>query len=522
MPSFRRAIPDFQLANPLYVGAQVFVHRIDNNGQATGQLATLYAGPRGTQTISNPIILDGEGKFARIPYIEGAVSMSVISATVGTHQTGIVLPLGTWRGTWEAGTTYVTNDFVAWGDPDYPVIYGAANLFVARDTIEDDIAAGDLVKIIDAALLDALRDAVVEARNEVMLIKGNIEEMALQVEGQYEQSQASFAEYRNAYYGPYPAHPTTRPDGSPIQVGDSYLRTTEPQGLHYYLDGVWVAPSSDAVELAKKLDKSHEGAGGTDRHPIVTAPAGEVPGVAGFMSPEDKAKLDGIEDGATNYVHPTGDGYRHVPATTAANVNKVLKSAGAAGQPPAWVTLSKADVGLSLVDNTRDVDKPISLAVQEALKAKAPLSSPAFTGTPTVPTPSASADSAQIPNTAWVQDRLAAKANLASPNFTGAPTAPNPSSGANSTQIATTAWVQARLGGYAVVNHTHSQYALVTAAVTGVRLGSFSDVGVINGQWWAADGHFIFGVTEINGSISRVVQKPIQRLINGSWATVSG
>lgn len=45
------------------------------------------------------------------------------------------------------------------------------------------------------------------------------------------------------------------------------------------------------------------------------------------------------------------------------------------------VTLAKADVGLSAVDNTSDVNKPISTATQTALNAKAPLASPTFTGT---------------------------------------------------------------------------------------------------------------------------------------------
>lgn len=47
------------------------------------------------------------------------------------------------------------------------------------------------------------------------------------------------------------------------------------------------------------------------------------------------------------------------------------------------VTLAKGDVGLGNVDNTSDANKPISSATQTALNAKAPLASPAFTGTPT-------------------------------------------------------------------------------------------------------------------------------------------
>jgi hypothetical protein len=64
----------------------------------------------------------------------------------------------------------------------------------------------------------------------------------------------------------------------------------------------------------------------------------------GLMSKADKAKLDGI--GAE------------------ANVKSVNGKTGA-------VSLSKADVGLGNVDNTKDADKPISAAVQTALDAKA-------------------------------------------------------------------------------------------------------------------------------------------------------
>lgn len=50
-----------------------------------------------------------------------------------------------------------------------------------------------------------------------------------------------------------------------------------------------------------------------------------------------------------------------------------------------WVRswIAKADVGLSNVNNTADDAKPISTAAQTALNLKAPLASPAFTGTPT-------------------------------------------------------------------------------------------------------------------------------------------
>lgn len=93
--------------------------------------------------------------------------------------------------------------------------------------------------------------------------------------------------------------------------------------------------------------------------------------------------------------------------------------------------------------------------VDAALNLKAPLASPAFTGAPTVPTPSASDNSSKAVNTAWVKARLSVienftselesrlnnKAPLASPEFTGTPTAPTPTSSSDNTQIATKGYV---------------------------------------------------------------------------------
>jgi hypothetical protein len=50
------------------------------------------------------------------------------------------------------------------------------------------------------------------------------------------------------------------------------------------------------------------------------------------------------------------------------------------------LALTKTDVGLTNVDNTTDLLKPISTDTQTALDLKANLASPTFTGTPTLPT----------------------------------------------------------------------------------------------------------------------------------------
>lgn len=116
------------------------------------------------------------------------------------------------------------------------------------------------------------------------------------------------------------------------------------------------------------------------------------------------------------------------------------------------------------------------------LAAKAPLASPALTGTPTAPTAAggtnttqvattafvkSAVDAINIPSTAWadisgkpttfppsthshaiadvtnLQASLDAKAALASPALTGNPTAPTQTAGNNSTRVATTAFVAA-------------------------------------------------------------------------------
>lgn len=70
------------------------------------------------------------------------------------------------------------------------------------------------------------------------------------------------------------------------------------------------------------------------------------------------------------------------------------------------------------------------------------LNSPAFTGTPTAPTPAINNNSTDIATTAYVQNNLANYAPIFSPTLTGTPNAPTPTTGDNSTRIATTAFVQ--------------------------------------------------------------------------------
>jgi hypothetical protein len=88
------------------------------------------------------------------------------------------------------------------------------------------------------------------------------------------------------------------------------------------------------------------------------------------------------------------------------------------------------------------------LAISTAASTYAPLASPTFTGTVVLPSTTSigGVSATEIVYldgvTSNVQTQLDGKAGLASPAFTGTPTAPTASTGTNTTQVATTAFVQ--------------------------------------------------------------------------------
>ena len=77
----------------------------------------------------------------------------------------------------------------------------------------------------------------------------------------------------------------------------------------------------------------------------------------------------------TDSIIYNGTGWDKIDST-----DSVTSVAGRVGS----VTLTKADVGLSLVDNTADANKPVSAAQLAALDSKAPIASPAFIGMATL------------------------------------------------------------------------------------------------------------------------------------------
>ena len=88
----------------------------------------------------------------------------------------------------------------------------------------------------------------------------------------------------------------------------------------------------------------------------------------------------------------------------------------------------------------------VTSAIQEQLDAKAPLASPTFTGTVTIPAGAS----------------ITGFAPLASPTFTGTPAAPTATAGTNTTQLATTAFAQALAFAAALPSQTGNAGKYVT------------------------------------------------------------
>ena len=69
--------------------------------------------------------------------------------------------------------------------------------------------------------------------------------------------------------------------------------------------------------------------------------------------------------------------------------------------------VTKAQVGLGNVDNTSDINKPISTATQNALNLKANAANAALTGVPTAPTAAVGTSTTQVATTAYVNAEIA-------------------------------------------------------------------------------------------------------------------
>jgi hypothetical protein len=188
------------------------------------------------------------------------------------------------------------------------------------------------------------------------------------------------------------------------------------------------------------------------------------------------------------------------------------------------LNIDKTWVGLNQVDNTSDLNKPISIATQSALDLKAPLVSPTLvtpnigvaTGTSfngitglSITTPNMDGiASVGSSTTVALADHThptdTSRAPINSPALTGIPTAPTATSGTSSNQIATTAFVNS---GY-IAKDSPTGAAFMPSGTTAQRPSSpvngymryNSDLlameAYVNGSWGSVGGGATGGGTD--------------------------
>jgi len=157
------------------------------------------------------------------------------------------------------------------------------------------------------------------------------------------------------------------------------------------------------------------------------------------------------------------------------------------GAPVALNTLN--ELAAALAD-----DENFASTVTNALALKAPLNSPALTGTPLAPTQAPSDNSSKIATTAYadaavavlsaaITAALAQKAPLNAPAFTGNPTAVTPPVGNATTRLATTAFVMTALNqAQAIANGT--DFNTITAEGTYYNTGACANTPVTSGAFF--------------------------------------
>lgn len=164
--SFRGAIPDFQLANPIYIGASVSFYEVDDDGARTDTLATLYAAPTGSTTVSNPQTLDGDGKLDAPVYIAEPVIAVAVGPNVASHETGVIAARGKWRGDWVTATVYYVNDFVK--DAATGEVYVVADDYTSGASVAADVSATHIELVFDPSeVVDDLLAGTLAYRSDI-------------------------------------------------------------------------------------------------------------------------------------------------------------------------------------------------------------------------------------------------------------------------------------------------------------------------------------------------------------------
>lgn len=157
-------------------------------------------------------------------------------------------------------------------------------------------------------------------------------------------------------------------------------------------------------------------------------------------------------------------------------VGGVITGAGPTGDASHTLALTYNAAGqlTAVTNNAIAIAESQVTSLVSDLAAKAPLASPALTGTPTAPTATPATNTTQVATTAYADAIAALKANLASPAFTGHPTGVTESASDNSTRLASTAYADAAIAALVALNdwvtdsHTWTYVSSTTGAGAGI------------------------------------------------------
>lgn len=153
-----------------------------------------------------------------------------------------------------------------------------------------------------------------------------------------------------------------------------------------------------------------------------------------------------------------------------------------------------------------------TLARTSQLATYAPLTSPAFTGTPTrTANPLAGDRSTQLATTQWIGNEFAP---IASPALTGAPSAPTPALASNSDSIATTRWVRDWVA-------TQQQILVIASASSSQTLtvNAFAGVSFDTEHWDLGNR---FAVNSFTPNVTGWYRVSVSLGIQGNGTTLTG
>lgn len=209
---------------------------------------------------------------------------------------------------------------------------------------------------------------------------------------------------------------------------------------------------------------------------------------AGTYQPldSDLTTIAGLTATTNNFLVSQSSAWASVNAATAKTALGIAVADVSGAAPLASPTFTgtpslptgSTGVTQSAGNNTTALATTAFVTTADALKAD--LASPTFSGTPSLPTgttgvtQSAADSTTKLATTAFVTTADNLKANLASPTFTGTPAAPTAAAATNTTQLATTAFTTGAVSDHAAASDPHPRY-------TEIYYENAGTYGIVNG-----------------------------------------